>query len=227
MNRDAFIKNHNCKPEKISAWKEDIDAPNFKILCDKFTSMDKIPSYLSPAWNKLFKTSIIKDNNLRFIQIIIEDHVFCYEYMKYINSCYVLNWAGYFFIHNTDEHIGSSHKCISEYMDIQLMMSQYDYLIKRFNIIDRKYLNNIRWRYLNRIKSLAFKGYYSEAYKSHKERIDVWNTITNDDIAKNTKATYSWKAFHDKRISFVLFLAHTKLFYLADPFIRLLIKIKK
>jgi hypothetical protein len=46
----------------------------------------------------------------------------------------VLNWAGYFFIHNTDEHIGSSHKCIAEYMDIQLMMSQYDYLIKRFNI---------------------------------------------------------------------------------------------
>ena len=226
VSRDAFIKDHNCIPDGVSIWKENIDAPDFQSLCEKFTLIDKIPSYFSVPWNKIYKTSIINDNKLRFQNTYSEDHVFSYEYMKYINSCYALNYAGYYFIHGKDSHIGSSHKNIADYKCIVAMMRQYDFLISRFNIKDENYLNNIRWRYLNRIRSLAFKGYFPEAYITYKERIQVWNTIRHDDIVRKTKISFIWKKFHDKSMCIVLLLVHLRLYFLFDPLFMLAVKLK-
>lgn len=227
VNRDVFLKDHNCIPDKVSIWKQEIDAPDFKTLSDKFILIDRVPSYLSVPWNKVYKTSFLNDHKLRFKNTFSEDHVFNYECMKYINSCYVLNWAGYYFIHGKDFHLSGTHKYLANYECIQAMMQQYDFLISRFNIKDKNYLKSIRWRYLNRIRSLAFKGYFPEAYITYKERIQVWNTIWHDDIVRKTKILSTWKDLHDKSMSIVLMLVHFRLYYWVDPFIRLFVKLRK
>lgn len=51
-------------------------------------------------WGKLFKTQIIKNNNLQFNEqlSIHEDHIFVFQYFSYINSLYITNSSGYHYL---------------------------------------------------------------------------------------------------------------------------------
>ena len=108
-------------------------------------------------WNKLFKTSIIKDNNIRFPNgLIFEDFPFVWEYMLSIkNVCYV-NKKYYFY----RQHSSSAMKTCADKSIQHLYVWHFLYKrLKQKNILDS---------HINTIKNL-FKKYFILAYKLSNE----------------------------------------------------------
>lgn len=104
-------------------------------------------------WNKLFKTSIIKDNNIKFPEgLIFEDFPFVWEYMLSIkNACYV-NKKYYFY----RQHNASAMKTCADKSIQHLYVWHYLY--------ERLKQKNILYQHINTIKNL-FEKYLILAYK--------------------------------------------------------------
>ena len=82
---------------------QDLKNPINKNLVNKYNGLvnvdDKIIKNTNVyAWNKLFKTSIIKENNIQFPKgLTFEDFPFIWEYMLCIKKAYYLNKKLYFY----------------------------------------------------------------------------------------------------------------------------------
>ena len=71
------------------------------------------------AWNKLYKTSIIKDNKLEFLDgKLYEDISFCYKYLMYTNSIGYINDIGYYYIQRDGSITNKSSVRVREVYDI-------------------------------------------------------------------------------------------------------------
>ena len=89
----AFESDHTYKPH--TGFHYDLLVPESKyILNNKEILTDMWPS----AWNKLYKTSIIKKYNIAFKErILYEDHTFFYEYFSHCTSFIYVNEPLYFY----------------------------------------------------------------------------------------------------------------------------------
>lgn len=73
---------------------ENINYAMASVLCPYMNNMGlKRINGMGVLWNKLFKTSIIKDNNIQFLDgiILYEDVYFMFNYMKYVKKMKFLN----------------------------------------------------------------------------------------------------------------------------------------
>lgn len=70
-----------------------------KSLNDGVNYLVKDKYLLFTPWCKLFKTSIIKDNDIRFDTSLrlSEDTVFCYQYLNHVNSARTIHYDGYYY----------------------------------------------------------------------------------------------------------------------------------
>lgn len=84
-----------------------------QVLRDIFISA----SFEGFLWNKLFKTSIIKNNNLKFRDdvTLAEDLLFCCEYSNYIKEAYVNFNPVYHYVMQTDSALNSTLKVGTNY----------------------------------------------------------------------------------------------------------------
>lgn len=59
-------------------------------------------------WNKFYKLSIIKDNNIRFVEgsVMNEDELFYMEYVKYIDEIYFINKDNYNYLQRNNSLTG-------------------------------------------------------------------------------------------------------------------------
>lgn len=64
------------------------------------------------VWNKLYKTELIKNNNIRFNEkmAMIEDHLFNHNYVVYCKSIKILNKVNYIYIRHEGASCFRNHK---------------------------------------------------------------------------------------------------------------------
>jgi glycosyltransferase involved in cell wall biosynthesis len=93
--------------------------------------LDVILKFGTP-WSKLFNFKIIKDNCMRFDENLSlhEDHCFYFEYILYINTIYVYNNVGYFYLGEGSHHLTAAknlpdhQKLNSAYLQLKTMFSK-------------------------------------------------------------------------------------------------------
>lgn len=82
-----------------------------KLGCCKFLSETDVLWYMIP-WDRMFRMSIIKKNNIRFNETlpISEDRLFCYEYIVYANGVATTDIVTY--VHDATDDTSLSRKVV-------------------------------------------------------------------------------------------------------------------
>ncbi|MFI3288617.1 MAG: glycosyltransferase [Rikenellaceae bacterium] len=133
-------------------------------------------------WGKLYKTDIIKSNNLRFDEelSIHEDHVFVFEYYTHVGSLYLTDSAGYHYlvidpssrklsgrVNSYDELLKSSGRFESLLEPISINFSlKSEVSLHLFN----QHVIGIRLRSL----SSLFLAKCIDRYKKYTEEVGFW-----------------------------------------------------
>ena len=171
------------------------------------------------VWNQLFKKEIIDKFHIRFTDENSEDEMFATEYFAHITSFTKNDFKGYVFIRN-ENSLGSSHKYIASYNWICKMEKLYDDIIIN-NKLEGQDLYTYKWRIANRLAMLCMKGSYKDAHMSWRERMKVWNSVSNDKWLKNRINL----SVMDRNRRTILKIAKYRLYYLMDPVFQLYGKI--
>ena len=164
----------------------------------------KIDLLNSPC-NKLFISSIIKNNNLKFNSnlSIGEDLMFVMDYLEYINNIYVLNKSMYNYINSNNQSL--SIKINLEMYEIQMSIFKKIYSFLEKNKISIKYKNDITilyytlvWRSIRNIirrdKSITLKFKISEFIKIISQKRDI--IIDNKKIVLYNISAIKWYLTH-------------------------------
>jgi hypothetical protein len=204
----------------------ELDASSIEELSKKFISFDFRPAAMLSSCMKLFKNDIIQNGNLHFGNYMgSEDEPFTYKYICMINSMIRLNWGGYYYIKYDNlnrKSLSSTHVCVVTLDWIREMLFIYETLITKFHINDKKYLQNVRWRFINWYTSLAIKGYFRETYLPHNERMELWNTIVKESYIQSSKLS---DACGVKKCKYVLLCCKYRLYFILDPLFFFIAKI--
>jgi len=111
-------------------------------------------------WGKLFKTQIIKNNNLQFNEqlSIHEDHIFVFQYFSHINSLYITNTSGYHYIIFDDSGRKLSSK-LKKYEELILATNTFalsiNQLKKKWNLsIEQNDLLNQQFIFSKRLDAI-------------------------------------------------------------------------
>lgn len=108
------------------------------LLMDNKTGHD----LLGFTWNKIFKSSIIKEHHLRFVEnlVISEDEIFTLDYCRYIKQLKVIPFSLYIYYKN---EVGLTYKKKkpSEWM---LLADCYNYLMNQYTYEGIKKILNRR-----------------------------------------------------------------------------------
>ena len=154
-------------------------------------------------WGKLYKTQIIKDNNLRFNEnlTINEDHIFVFQYFMHINTLYITNTAGYHYtvFDNSGRKLSgkinsyTELKTASEYFNmlISQLKSKWDISDEKYNILYNSFFMSKRLSALRSLVLLKEKEYF-------KDELEFWNN--NSYIGNNKKESVILSLLRSKSI---------------------------
>ena len=141
-------------------------------------------------WGKLYRTQIIRENNLRFNEnlTINEDHIFVFQYFLHINSLYITNAAGYHYtvFDNSGRKLSgkinsyTELKTASEHFNIIIdqLKSKWDISDDKYNILYNSFVMSKRLSALRSLILLKEKKYF-------KDELEFWNNKSY--IANNKK----------------------------------------
>ena len=171
------------------------------------SSPEKIDS-LSTAWGKLYKTSIIRNNNIQFIstkEIGTEDLLFNVYYFKYIRKAVYLPKCYYHYRKNNMNSLTSLYK---ENL-VEKWLRMFSYIEEYIKPMDNQYLRDA----LDRRKALCLIGLglnITFSSSSLKKKVEQLNNILYS----------NW--YHDAVVKLPLayFPLHWKLFYGAAKYRR-------
>lgn len=131
---------------------------------------------LGYTWNKIFRSHLIKEHNIRFVEnlAVAEDEIFTLDYCRYINNLMVLNAKLYNYYCKKD---GLTYK--------QKSAEEWDLLAKSFiNLLP--YYSNIKLkRYLSRriayclINSINIKNIFTIGFYSKYKEVAKYSKIAN------------------------------------------------
>ena len=104
IEKSPFSFNSICKNESYRIFSGKIECASAIVQLEKSLAFGY-------TWNKLFKNSIIQDNRIRFDKrfSIQEDHLFTFEYIKYVNIITVTTYAPYYYVMNDNSLIRRSY----------------------------------------------------------------------------------------------------------------------
>lgn len=143
--------------------------------------------------NKLFKNSIIKQNNIRFDNrfSIQEDHLFTFSYIKNVSKIVVTTYALYYYVMNENSLIRKSYSYANTKERNILMYNNRIELCEIFGIIDKSYIKWFTTDYVTRI--LSNMRNLSTSGLDHKTIIKEIKTA--NEIIKNSDTYFSKKLF--------------------------------
>ncbi len=100
--------------------------------------LNKHSLYYGAIWNKIFKLSIIKENNIRFKENISlgEDTVFDCEYYKYVEKIFVTEDILYRYYINGDFSLTKQSDEIQKWLYLKEMYSYYLDLLKENSLLE-------------------------------------------------------------------------------------------
>lgn len=134
-------------------------------------------------WGKLYKTQIIKENNLIFNEnlTINEDHIFVFQYFRYINSLYITNTASYHYTVFDDSGRKLSSK-INSFEKLKMASEEFSIAIyslkSAWNISNDKFIK----LYNTFVMSKRLYAFHSlvllKEKQFFKEELAYWNNNT-------------------------------------------------
>lgn len=146
---------------------------------------NKMSWHTSP-WGKLYRSSIIQNNKIRFCKgmHIGEDALFLYTYMMNANKIFITSNTDYCYYY---EHQGGLTKRINSLQSEMLSYKNiYDIttkLIKEKNIRDERALNELYWLRASYVRRVLNSLYYNQI--DRKARLDVIANIDVDSYIKS------------------------------------------
>lgn len=163
------------------------------------------------VWNRFFVREIIEKNNLRFENTVMEDELFCFQYLINVNSLKSIDYEGLAYI-ITPDSLSGNHKYIAEIDWIKKMESIYEIMIEKWKLKGRD-LHTYHWRIANWMTILCLKGYYRESYKPYWQRLAVWRDVRNDDWFKYRINPAQMEA----KIRLMFFIVKYRLYFFLEP----------
>lgn len=152
---------------------------------------DKLPllfnSYLlyNPV-GKLYKASIIKDNNLKFTENVSfgEDPIFNCNFIKLVEQVKVVNKSYYNYVKHGGTSLSNRFN-VEKYNNNKEMHESIYKLFSYYNIVNEEFISELKWRY-------------------SKELTDMIFSITRaENISNKTKTEFLKKIFRDKEYIFL------------------------
>lgn len=198
---------------------QNIKIKEYKVLIDlektlsREEFMDNIVDFrkkgiLDTLWNKIYKTNIIKENNIRFVSLELgEDTLFNLDYYGYIKNCFILNEAHYKY---RIELENLSWKKYSEkyYYLVEKEYVLFNEKLKEYNIFDiyaREFqANRLILGFINQIKNLL-----SHKSKDFEVIISIKKIMERDSVQEALVYSKFSGKFHKL---FVYFLRKNQIF---------------
>ncbi|MCR5430905.1 MAG: glycosyltransferase family 2 protein, partial [Eubacterium sp.] len=144
-----------CMFENTDDIKKEKELSDNKLF-DREESLSELllgKNILGTPWGKLFKKSIISDNNLRFDKelIVCEDLLFCVQYANTISKCIFTNQSKYYYRKNDSS------------FNAKMRKRWDDSYLQRIDVCNRiqELLGDSKSKRLG--KSLKYQGYFSYA----------------------------------------------------------------
>lgn len=154
---------------------------------DKLFSIYDLQEHTSP-WGKLYRTSIVKNNNIRFCENMCfgEDAVFLYNFILYARNVFILNKADYCYRGEIEGSLSKRMNAVDdEYINYSHIYKIVGLLIKQKSITDKTALSKLNvlieiyiWRILNSL-------YHNSA--SYKKRLHIISLLDFSVISLNGK----------------------------------------
>ena len=212
VNYNIFNNNSNViQKDYFSRYSSEQDNGNFKLVkLDKFRNITS-----TTVWSKIFKKSIIDNNNITFVEDRLnEDSLFLYNYYYCAENIILLNYFGYKHYRHGNNRSYYSSKVTFEYIN-----SYYDIL----NLIKEKY-GEVDTNYLfkDKIQTTLFDMIFTKHQKCLLEKLYNFEK----EINFNTSLNHFWWSFVNnlllkKRFFIVLILLKlTKIFKITFDFLR-------
>lgn len=137
---------------------------------------------LGGAWNKIFRTDIIHDNNIWFDQNFSygEDKIFTLTYMQYIDEIILTSSAEYFYNRKNENTLSNKHHPSDElYIFAELEFNYFNLLLKKNpNIEFEKIVNS---RYSSFLKYVLLSMYRKNDSSTLKDRKELSSKILRFD----------------------------------------------
>lgn len=134
-------------------------------------------------WGKLYKTQIIKENNLRFNEslTINEDHIFVFQYFLHIKSIYVTDTAGYHYTVFDNSGRKLSDK-INNYKELKTASELFNMIINqlqiKWKITDEEYEILYNSFVISKRLSALYSLILLKEKKHFREELNFWNNNT-------------------------------------------------
>lgn len=179
-------------------------------------------SEIAWVWAQLFRRDILINHSVRFENITSEDTMFSYQYLRYIKSIKMIDYAGYCYIRRIDSFSYNNHKYVSESGWISKLFCIYKELWEKFQIdINKEYYYKglVANRLAIRLSAFLLKGYHKDTRVSRRERLKRWENTSKSAVFQfinESKVDFKYKLF--------LSLVKLKMYVLVDPFIILAIR---
>ena len=165
-----------------------VDASNFERLF-----VDSDMHWHTSPWAKLYRASIIYENNLRFNEMmhIGEDADFLFSYMLITDKIYVSSDTDYYYTCDVSgsltKRINTIDSEIASYRTIRCLVNR---TIQQKNIKDNRAIDNLGWLVASYVRRVLNSLYYNDA-KSY-QRIDLIKSLDIDIYLRYSKNAL-WK----------------------------------
>lgn len=164
--------------------------------CEQSRFLDLFPSgFMFVLWNKIFRKSIIDKNNLRFVDMQMEDFNFILDYLSHTSGVGIISCVGYIYY--------------KRYQSNSLVSTVRNSMVEDYNFVHNKFAGIFDPSFSINIHQVMFPQYYAVARK-YLKRLDFdrnASTMLNKLLQnKLTKASFSLYTPYSWKESILLFL---------------------
>ena len=160
------------------------------------------------VWGKIFRKSIINNNNLIFRSFLRDDGIFLLDYLQFVNDISIVS-APTFLHYNTSNINSNTHKVYGDKIWIDL----YKYHNSFAKMVETDFQNYDRYqRILNMDKTISFCEILHETYSIPFKQKLYWYKRMIEQLPKFTLSRYLNKGIH-KRLKWAFKLRSPRLVY--------------
>ena len=133
-------------------------------------------------WNHLYRSSIIKDNNIRFTEMILyEDYFFNLEIIEYVNSMVIVSHCGYNYYKRGEDSV--TNRFVPEYYELSRNRVKSMYrAYRRWQMYTPQVKNSCGQRLMRYTLSALVRNNYPEADMTRKDKRSFVKAIYKDQL---------------------------------------------
>lgn len=172
-NRDKFVESRDMSIDKPLYIKKQNIEKTFFDLYEK--------NYLSSVWNKVIKSSIIKENNIRFDKdmAILEDFAYVLEILSYTHDLVALNQVFYRYYNDVTTATLGRRPNINYWLNFRILESKLKEFSEKYSLNDSENESKINCIILRSYITYLEIIYYNRG--SRKDKLEKLKCFLNDE----------------------------------------------